>query len=452
MPVFRVLVADDERLMAEMLEEMLRADGMLVEKAYTGKEALEKFRSLDFDLVLLDLRMPEMNGLDVLQEIKKEDPAVPVIVITAYGSVDNAVEALKFGAYDFITKPFKLEELRNAVARALEVEQLRREKEYLLSEIQEEFHFEGVIGESPKMKEVMRVAQLVAKTDATVLICGESGTGKELLARSIHYQSNRRDKPFVVVNCGAITETLLESELFGHEKGAFTGAYTRKPGKFELADGGTIFLDEIGEMSPAMQVKLLRVLQEKTFERVGGTTPITVDVRIIAATNRDLKKAVREGTFREDLYYRLNVIPIYLPPLRERKEDLPLLCDFLIARHCRKLHKKIRGISPQAMRILRKYHWPGNIRELDNVLERAIILTQDDVIGVDDLQIFEAPKPERWKTLKEVEEEYIAQVLEAFAFDLEKAAAVLDMPLEELKAKAARLSLTSPEGSPTGTR
>ncbi len=452
MPVFRVLVADDERLMAEMLEEMLKADGMLVEKAYTGKEALEKFRSLDFDLVLLDLRMPEMNGLDVLQEMKKEDPTIPVIVITAYGSVDNAVEALKVGAYDFITKPFKLEELRNAIARALEVEQLRREKEYLLSEIQEEFHFEGVIGESPKMKEVMRVAQLVAKTDATVLICGESGTGKELLARSIHYQSNRRDKPFVVVNCGAITETLLESELFGHEKGAFTGAYTRKPGKFELADGGTIFLDEIGEMSPAMQVKLLRVLQEKTFERVGGTTSITVDVRIIAATNRDLKKAVREGTFREDLYYRLNVIPIYLPPLRERKEDLPLLCDFLIARHCRKLHKKIRGISPQAMRVLRKYHWPGNIRELDNVLERAIILTQDDVIGIDDLQIFEAPKTERWKTLKEVEEEYIAQVLEAFAFDLEKAAAVLDIPPEELKEKATRLSLKSPEGSPTGTR
>ncbi len=446
MPVFRVLVADDERLMAEMLEEMLRADGMLVEKAYTGKEALEKFRSLDFDLVLLDLRMPEMNGLDVLQEMKKEDSTVPVIVITAYGSVDNAVEALKVGAYDFITKPFKLEELRNAVARALEVEQLRREKAYLLSEIQEEFHFEGVIGESPKMKEVMRVAQLVAKTDATVLICGESGTGKELLARSIHYQSNRKDKPFVVVNCGAITETLLESELFGHEKGAFTGAYTRKPGKFELADGGTIFLDEIGEMSPAMQVKLLRVLQEKTFERVGGTTPITVDVRIIAATNRDLKRAVREGTFREDLYYRLNVIPIYLPPLRERKEDLPLLCDFLISRHCRKLHKKIRGISPQAMRILRKYHWPGNIRELDNVLERAIILTQDDVIGVDDLQIFEAPKPGQWKTLKEVEEEYIAQVLEAFAFDLEKAAAVLDIPLEELKAKSHQALPQIPRG------
>lgn len=437
MPVFRVLVADDERLMAEMLEEMLRADGMLVETAHTGKEALEKFRSRDFDLVLLDLRMPEMHGLQVLQEMKKEDPNIPVIVITAYGSVDNAVEALKIGAYDFITKPFKIEELRNAVARALEVEQLRREKEYLLSELQEEFRFEGVIGESPKMKEVMRMAQLVAKTDATVLICGESGTGKELLARSIHYQSNRRDRPFVVVNCGAITETLLESELFGHEKGAFTGAYTRKPGKFELADGGTLFLDEIGEMSPAMQVKLLRVLQERTFERVGGTTSITVDVRIIAATNRDLKKAVREGTFREDLYYRLNVIPIYLPPLRERKEDLPLLCDYLIARHCRKLHKKIRGISPQAMRILRKYHWPGNIRELDNVLERAIILTQDDVIGVDDLQIFEAPEEHRWKTLKEVEDEYIAQVLEYTAFDYEKAAAILGISPEELRARVA---------------
>ncbi|MGB4691373.1 MAG: sigma-54 dependent transcriptional regulator, partial [Atribacterales bacterium] len=270
MPVFRILIVDDEESLREMLKEFLEGEGMLVELAQNGREALEKLHSLSFDLVLLDLRMPGVSGVEVLQEIKKEEPELPVVVITAYGSVDNAVETLKMGAFDFITKPFKLEELLNTISRALEVERLKREKQYLLEEMQDKFCFEGVVGQSPRMKEVMRVASLVAKTDATVLIYGESGTGKELLARSIHHQSSRRDKPFVVVNCGAITETLLESELFGHEKGAFTGAQARKLGKFELADEGTIFLDEIGEMSPAMQVKILRVLQERNFERVGG--------------------------------------------------------------------------------------------------------------------------------------------------------------------------------------
>lgn len=437
MPAFRVLVADDERFMAEMLQEIFEEEGMLVEAALDGKQALEKFRSSSFDLVLLDLRMPEVSGMDVLREIKQTDPDIPVVVITAYGSVDSAVEALKVGAYDFVTKPFKIEELKNIVHRALELERLRRERDYLLDEIREEFCFEGVIGESPKMREIMQVAQRVAKTDATVLIYGESGTGKELLARSIHFQSDRRDHPFVVVNCGAITETLLESELFGHEKGAFTGAHSRKLGKFELADGGSIFLDEVGEMSPAMQVKLLRVLQDQTFERVGGTTAITVNVRVIAATNRDLKKMVKEGTFREDLYYRLNVIPLELPPLRERKEDLPTLCDFLLAKHCRRLHKKIRGISSQAMRVLKRYSWPGNIRELDNVIERAIILSRDEILGVEDLQIFEAPLREKWKTLQEVEKEYIERVTEYTNGDLEKAAMILGLSLDELQKRLA---------------
>lgn len=433
MPAFRVLVADDERFMAEMLQEIFEEEGMLVEAALDGKQALEKFHSSSFDLVLLDLRMPEVSGMDVLREIKQTDPDIPVVVITAYGSVDSAVEALKVGAYDFVTKPFKIEELKNIVHRALELERLRRERDYLLDEIREGFCFEGVIGESPRMREIMQVAQRVAKTDATVLIYGESGTGKELLARSIHFQSDRRDCPFVVVNCGAITETLLESELFGHEKGAFTGAHARKLGKFELADGGSIFLDEVGEMSPAMQVKFLRVLQDRTFERVGGTTPITVNVRVIAATNRDLKKMVKEGAFREDLYYRLNVIPLELPPLRERKEDLPALCDFLIAKHCRRLHKKIQGISPQAMRVLKRYSWPGNIRELDNVIERAIILSQDEILGVEDLRIFEAPLREKWKTLQEVEREYIERVTEYTNGDLEKAAVILGLSLDELQ-------------------
>ncbi|MDI3542494.1 MAG: hypothetical protein PWP57_97 [Candidatus Atribacteria bacterium] len=433
MPVFRILVVDDEESLREMLQEFLEGEGMLVELAQNGQEALEKLRSLNLDLVLLDLRMPGISGIEILQEIKKEEPDLPVVVITAYGSVDNAVETLKMGAFDFITKPFKLEELRNAISRALEVELLKRERQYLLEEMQDQFCFEGVVGQSPRMREVMRVASLVAKTDATALIYGESGTGKELLARSIHYQSSRRDKPFVVVNCGAIAETLLESELFGHEKGAFTGAQARKLGKFELADEGTIFLDEIGEMSPAMQVKILRVLQERSFERVGGTNLIQVDVRIIAATNRDLRKEVREGKFREDLYYRLNVVPIELPPLRSRKEDLPLLCDFIIKKHSQKLHKKIKGISPQAMRLLKKYNWPGNIRELDNVIERAIILTEDEIIDVEDLHIFEAPYEYRWKTLKELENDYIEEVLEYTGGDVEKAAHILGLSPEELE-------------------
>jgi len=433
LPIFRILVVDDEESLREMLKEFLEGEGMLVELAQNGREALEKLRSLSLDLILLDLRMPGMSGIEVLQEIKKEEPELPVVVITAYGSVDNAVETLKMGAFDFITKPFKLEELLNIISRALEVERLKRENQYLLEEMRDKFYFEGVVGKSPRMKEVMRVASLVAKTDATVLIYGESGTGKELLARSIHHQSNRRSKPFVVVNCGAITETLLESELFGHEKGAFTGAQTRKLGKFELADEGTVFLDEIGEMSPAMQVKILRVLQERNFERVGGTDVIQVDVRIIAATNRDLRKEVREGKFREDLYYRLNVVPIDLPPLRERKEDLPLLCDFLIEKHARKLHKKIKGVSSQAMRLLKKYNWPGNIRELDNVIERAIILTEDEIIGVEDLHIFEAPKEHHWKSLKELEKDYVEEVLEYTGGDIEKAAHILELSPEELE-------------------
>ncbi len=435
MPVFRVLVVDDEEFMVEMVCEILQEEKLLTDVALSGKEALGKFESAQYDLVILDLRLPDLEGLRVLREIRQKDQEIPVIVITAYGSVDNAVEALKMGAYDFITKPFKVEELKNAVLRALEVERIKRERSFYLEEVRENFHFEGVIGESPKMREVMEVVSLVARTDATVLIYGESGTGKELLARSIHFQSDRADRPFVVVNCGAIAETLLESELFGHEKGAFTGAHARKLGKFEIADGGTLFLDEIGEMSPTMQVKLLRVLQEKTFERVGGVNPINVDVRIIAATNRNLKEMVQEGTFREDLYYRLNVVPIKLPPLRERREDIPLLCDFLIKKHAEKLHKKVKGITPQALRMLKRYHWPGNVRELDNVIERAVILTKDEMIKAEDIWIFDAPREVRLKTLREMEEEYIRKVLEYVEFDKEKAALVLDISQEELEQK-----------------
>jgi len=309
---------------------------------------------------------------------------------------------------------------------------LKKEIEAMASKISSESNFHGIAGRSPQMQRVFRLISLAAESEASVMILGESGTGKELVAEAIHKLSQRKNKSFVKVNCGAIPETLLESELFGHEKGAFTGANARKLGRFELADGGTVFLDEVGEMSPAMQVKLLRFLQERNFERVGGTHLIQVDVRVIAATNRDLGRAVKEGCFREDLYYRLNVVPIKLPPLRERKEDIALLCDFLIKKHTERLHKKIKGISPQALRALKRYPWPGNIRELDNVIERAIILTQNEIIQPQDLRIVEPPIGNRWRPLKEVEREYVDQVLEYTRGDQEKALRILGISPEEL--------------------
>ncbi len=372
-----ILVVDDEAGMREFLTLFLEREGHRVTCATDGRSALHLLKEQPVDLVISDLKMPRLDGVGLLAGLRELDPALPLIVVTAYASVESAIQAMKLGAYDYIIKPFKVEELRLIIQKALEVGALRRENRSLKQELHERC-FPGLIGTGPKMQALFDLIQRVAPLSTTVLITGESGTGKERVARAIHAASPRAEKPFLAINCGAIPEPLLESELFGHVKGAFTGAIAHKAGLFEVADGGTVFLDEIGEMSPALQVKLLRVLQEKTFRRVGGTEDIQVDVRLIAATNRDLKEAIARGMFREDLYWRLNVIPIHLPPLRERKEDIPLLAREFLNRFAKAQGREGLSLSPEAMRLLEAYDWPGNIRELENVIERAVALEPSD--------------------------------------------------------------------------
>jgi len=367
----RILVIDDEERMCWALERALSQEGYQVATATRGMQGIDLAQETDPSLVILDLKMPDVDGIEVLKELKKLNPYIPVIMITAHGSIDTAIEAMKIGAADYITKPFKLEEIKVQIKQALHLSELEDQVNFLRQELGERYG--KIVGQSDAMKEVALLIQQVAKTGTTVLISGESGTGKEVAALEIHKASNRADKPFVAVNCAALPEQLLESELFGHEKGAFTGATSKKKGRFELANKGTILLDECGEMQLSMQVKLLRVLQERCFERVGGTETIHVDVRVIATTNVDLTKAVSNGSFREDLYYRLNVMRINMPPLRSRKEDIPLLVNHFLEKFDPSHSKKI---STEAMKILTHYNWPGNIRELQNTIERALIVCQ----------------------------------------------------------------------------
>ncbi|CCO09467.1 sigma-54-dependent transcriptional regulator [Desulforamulus hydrothermalis] len=371
----KILIIDDEEHMCWALEKGLRQEGYHVLTTTRAREGLELIRKETPSLVILDLKMPELDGLEVLLRAKDLLPKLPVIMITAHGTIDTAIEAMKLGATDYITKPFDLDELKLVVKQALMVSQLQEEVSFLRSELNKKYG--QIIGNSQVIQDVCALIEKVADSNATVLITGESGTGKEVTALSIHQLSSRRDKPFVPINCAALPESLLESELFGHEKGAFTGAVARKLGRFELANQGTLFLDEVTEMPLSMQVKLLRVLQEKQFERVGGTESIKVDVRVIAATNRDPVECIRKGTFREDLYYRLNVLPIHLPPLRERSEDIPLLVMHFLQKFN---PSQEQLISPEAMTLLKAYQWPGNIRELQNVIERAVILSQGQEI------------------------------------------------------------------------
>lgn len=376
----RVLVADDERSMRELLSIVLRREGCEVVLAESGREAVAVLERQAIDLVISDLKMPDMSGVDVLRVAKQVDPDVSAIVVTAFASTETAVEALRLGASDYLTKPFDVDELKLLVRRTLERRQLRQENVLLKRALGEVHQFSNIIGRSPKMVAVFRLIETIAPTSSTVLITGESGTGKELAARAIHFNSLRRDRPFVALNCGALPETLLESELFGHMRGAFTGAATNKKGLIESAHRGTVFLDEISEMSPLMQVKLLRVLQERCFRRLGGTDEIQADIRIIAATNRDLQKEIAEGRFREDLFYRINVIPVHLPPLRERGEDIALLAQHFVARFAQQMGKRIHGISREAIERLERYEWPGNIRELENAVERAVALEQTPMV------------------------------------------------------------------------
>lgn len=381
----RILIIDDDAPMRFFLAEAMRKEGYACEEAASGREGLEKLGGGNTPVVLLDLKMPGMGGLEVLKEIRRIDPEAPVLIVTAFGTKEAALEAVRQGAYDFFTKPVDLEEMRVVVRRAAERARLQAEVRSLREEVLSLSPFEGLVGEGKAMQEVFALIHRVAESDVTVLITGESGTGKELVARTIHAKSGRASGPFIQVNCAAIPETLLDAELFGHEKGAFTGADRQRTGKFEAADSGTIFLDEIGDMSLAMQAKTLRVLQEHAFERVGGTKTIRSDFRLIAATNKDLLKAVQEGQFREDLYYRLHVVPIHLPPLRERMEDLPLLITFLMRRYGEKMGKAVRELAPEALRLFYDYPWPGNVRELENVIQRGMVLAKGDVIREEDV-------------------------------------------------------------------
>jgi len=377
---YRVLIVDDEESMRDFLSIMLHREGYQVDTAVDGAQAVVHLRDHSYDLVISDIKMPRMTGLELLSHIKDRTPETVVLMVTAFSSTDEAVEAMKQGAYDYITKPFKNEEIRLIVKNALERRDLRRENLALKEALGQRFSFDGLIGKSKSMQDVFNMIRKVASSPVKILVTGESGTGKELVARAIHYNSDRRDGPFVPINCGAIPENLLESELFGHEKGSFTGAIRQKPGLFETAAGGTIFLDEIGELPAMMQVKLLRVLQENEFRRVGGTKDIKTDVRVLAATNRHLEEAVAAGSFREDLYYRFNVIRIDLPPLRQRREDIPVMVDFFWERFTGQKGVKV---AEDAMRRLIDYSWPGNVRELENVIERATVLGHDNEITLD---------------------------------------------------------------------
>ena len=370
----KLLVADDEQSMREFLDIMLKKEGYKVSLASNGEEVLKLAERDIFDLILMDIRMPKLDGIGVLKKIKALSPETIVIMITAYASADTAIRAMKEGAYDYVTKPFKVDEIKLIIRNALEKKNLQKENILLKQVVRDRYHFDNILGQSPKMLALYDLLEKVGPTKTNILIAGESGTGKELVAKAIHYNSPRKDKPFVTLNCGAIPELLIESELFGHMRGAFTDAIATKKGLFEMADEGTIFLDEISELPLLMQVKLLRVLQDKEFKRVGGTEDIRVDVRIMSATNKDLEEAVTEKRFREDLFYRLNVIQIKLPPLRDRREDISLLTMHFLKKYSEELNKHITGISPETLRILLNYDYPGNVRELQNIIERAVAL------------------------------------------------------------------------------
>jgi two-component system response regulator AtoC len=380
-----VLVVDDEESFRHLLSVILEKEGYEVETAKDGHEALEKLEQGLFDEVLCDIRMPRMDGIEFLKETKRMHVDSTIIMMSAYGTLDTAIEAMKLGAYDYVSKPFKPDEIVLTLKKAQEREKLRRENIYLRKEVKKEYNFSNMISKNEKMMGIFDTIGKVARYKSTILITGESGTGKELVAKAIHFNSDRSSSPFIAVNCGAIPETLLESELFGHVKGSFTDAVRTKKGLFEEADGGTLFLDEIGELPLSLQVKLLRVLQDGEFRRIGDSRSFKIDVRIIAATVKDLEKAVKEGDFRDDLFYRLNVLPLRIPPLRERREDIPLLVEHFMRKFIDNLGKGVKGVTPEALKTLLKYSWPGNVRELENMVERGLVLTETDMIDVDNL-------------------------------------------------------------------
>ena len=450
----RILIVDDEARMRRVLELHLAGAGYEVTKAASAEDGLQALDTsgsgANFALALTDLRLPGMDGVEFLRQVHGRFPSLPVIVMTAFGTVETAVEAMKSGASDYLLKPFSLDDLMITIDKVLELHALRDENVKLRALLERRYDFEHIIGHSAKMQEVFDAARRVASTRATVLLGGESGTGKGLLARAIHHHSPRRDAPFTKISCSTIPENLMESELFGYEKGAFTGATQSHQGKFEQADGGTVFLDEIGDVPPAVQVKLLRVLQEREFERLGGSKTIHVDVRIIAATNQDLRAALEQGTFREDLYYRLNVVPISLPPLRERKEDIPYLLDHILAKFAGDTENRIEVISQTAMEKLMVYHWPGNVRELENIIERSMVLARSDTVEADDIRLDHRAASSQSEaaaflpegmTLEQYEQELIREALRRTNDNKSQAARLLGMTRNALRYRLSQMGV-----------
>jgi DNA-binding NtrC family response regulator len=447
---WHILVVDDEQTMTASLAAWLREDGYSVDTAASGREALEKARAREYAIYFVDLKMPGgLDGIETMMEIRKLQPEASVIVITAYATVDTAITAMKEGAQEYIVKPCHPQEISLLVARIIRVKNLERENAVLRRKLTRQYRFHDLVSKSARMAEVFELVRGVASQRSTVLVQGESGTGKELVARAIHFSGDRGRRPFVAVSCAALAETLLESELFGHEKGAFTGAVGQKKGKFELADGGTIFLDEIGDISPKLQVDLLRVLQERRFFRVGGTSEIQVDVRVIAATHRDLAAEVREGRFRDDLYYRLNVINVRLPPLRERREDIPLLAQEFLDRLSHELAREVGGISDEALRVLMDHDWPGNVRELENAVERALVTCKAGVLTAEDFAFLRPGAPADRAglglppglTLQEVEKHYITATLQRTQGNIKAAAEALGIDRSTLYEKIKRYEI-----------
>jgi len=447
----KILIVDDDDAHRMMLRATLSADGYQIEDASDGDEAIRMVEKEFYDLIMLDLKMKNIHGIQALRQIKQISPAIPVLIMTAYASVQTAVEGLKLGAFDYLNKPLDMDNVREKIREALSIDHVYFAKDVLKENLPQEFDFSNIIGNSRKMRDLFEILMMVAPSDATVLILGESGTGKEMIADAIQRNSSRADKPFIKLNCAALPESLLESELFGHEKGAFTGATSRRQGRFELADHGTIFLDEIGDMSLATQAKILRVLQEGEFERLGGGKTLHVDVRVIAATNKNLEEEVQKGNFRQDLYFRLGVVPIEIPPLRDRKEDIAMLAAVFLKKFAQKNRRLIKGFSPAAIDLLMRYHWPGNVRELENVVERVVILSRQEMITPEVLPLVFKQLTEQeaepavgklvGRSLKEVEKELVLKTLEETGHNITRTAEILGITRRGLQYKLKELGI-----------